>query len=139
MSGANRVQIGAETNRRLREAEVIWLTTVRRDGQPQSVPVGFLWDGESILIYSRPNQQKERNIRDNPRVSLNLDAGEDLRHIVRVEGYAEIDEQAPPATEVPAFVEKYRESYRRTGQSAQSFARAFSVAIRVRPTRVWGD
>ena len=40
-----------------------WLTTVRPDGQPVTVPVCFLLrDGETILLYSRPEQEKLRNI-----------------------------------------------------------------------------
>ena len=31
------------------------MTTVRSDGQPQTVPVWFLWDDEGFLIYSQPN------------------------------------------------------------------------------------
>ncbi|MEJ7631695.1 MAG: hypothetical protein WKF28_04260 [Rubrobacteraceae bacterium] len=38
--------------RRLREEKVAWLMTVRRDGQRQSVSVWFLWDGETMLVYS---------------------------------------------------------------------------------------
>ncbi len=33
---------GARAERRLREEEIAWLTTVRSDAQPQSVPVWFL-------------------------------------------------------------------------------------------------
>ncbi len=36
---------------RLREEVIVWLTTVRSDGQPQSVPVWFLWDGEYVEKY----------------------------------------------------------------------------------------
>lgn len=43
-------EIGARAERRLREEEIAWLTTVRADGQPQSVPVWFLWDGDTFLI-----------------------------------------------------------------------------------------
>ncbi len=46
---------------------MIWLTTVRSDGQPQSVPVWFLWDGETFVVYSRPGQQKLKNIGSNAR------------------------------------------------------------------------
>ncbi|MEJ7654272.1 MAG: pyridoxamine 5'-phosphate oxidase family protein [Chloroflexia bacterium] len=59
---------------RLQEEEIIWLTTVRADGRPQSVPVWALWDGETFLIYSKPDQPKTRNIAANPRVSLNLNS-----------------------------------------------------------------
>ncbi|MCA1724947.1 MAG: TIGR03667 family PPOX class F420-dependent oxidoreductase [Thermomicrobia bacterium] len=64
---------GKRVERRLREETIIWLTTVRRDGTPQPTPVWFLWDGENVLIYSRPNQQKQRNIEHSPKVSLHFD------------------------------------------------------------------
>ena len=51
----------SHADRRLREERIAWLTTVRADGsdgQPQSVPVWFLWDGETFLVYSRPDRQK---------------------------------------------------------------------------------
>jgi len=32
-------EAGGRAERRLREEEIAWLTTVRADGQPQSVPV----------------------------------------------------------------------------------------------------
>ncbi len=48
-----------------------WLTTVHPDGQPQSVPLWFLWNGETFLVYSQPGSQKLRNIGRNPRVDLN--------------------------------------------------------------------
>jgi PPOX class probable F420-dependent enzyme len=57
---------GGREDRRLREEKIAWLTTVRSDGQPQSVPVWFLWDGESFLIYSQPDRQKLKNIGRKP-------------------------------------------------------------------------
>jgi PPOX class probable F420-dependent enzyme len=67
-------EAGKRAERRLREEEIAWLTTVRADGQPQSVPVWFLWDRNTFLIYSQPNRQKLRNIGRNPRVNLNLNS-----------------------------------------------------------------
>lgn len=55
--------------------------------------------------------------------------------IVRVEGRAIIAEEPPPATEIPEYVEKYRVAIARIGLDPSGFARAYSVAIRVTPTR----
>ena len=132
-------EAGGRAERRLREEEVAWMTTVRADGQPQSVPVWFLWDGEGFLIYSQENRQKLRNIGRNPRVGLNLNSNATGGDVVRLEGTAEIVEDAPPADEVEAYVEKYRDSIARIGFDVDGFARAYSVAVRVTPTRwqVW--
>jgi PPOX class probable F420-dependent enzyme len=51
-------EAGVRAESRLREEMIIWLTTVRSGGQPQSVPVWFLWEGETFLIYSQPGRQK---------------------------------------------------------------------------------
>jgi len=126
---------GRTAERRLREEEIVWLTTVRRDGQPQAVPVWFLWDGATVLIYSQPRTQKLRNVRGNPRVALNLNSDPFGNAIVRVEGTAEIVDDAPPASQVPAMVEKYRAGIRRIGMDPAAFATAYSVAIRVQPDR----
>jgi hypothetical protein len=59
--------------------------------------------------------------------------------VVRVEGTAEIDGDAPSADEVEAYVDKYREAIARIGFDVDGFAREYSVAVRVTPTRwqVW--
>lgn len=131
--------VTTETERRLQEEEIAWLTTVRADGQPQSVPVWFLWDVEGFLIYSQPGRQKLRNISKNSRVDLNLNSNAHGGDVVRLEGIADVVEDAPPATEVPEYVEKYRDAIARIGFDPDGFARAYSVAIRVMPARwqVW--
>jgi PPOX class probable F420-dependent enzyme len=112
---------------------------VRPDGQPQSVPVWFFWDGEGFLIYSQPGRQKLHNIARNPRICLNLNSNAQGGDVVRAEGTAEIVEDASPATEVPEYVEKYQGSIARIGFDPDGVARAYSVAIRVTPTswQVW--
>ena len=129
---------GKLAEERLRHDEIVWLTTVSPKGQPQSVPVWFYWDGETVLIYSQPNQAKIRNIQQNPRVALNFNSDPQGGHVVRMEGRAEIDESVGLATDVPAMIEKYREGITRIGSKPEDFAQGYSVAIRVTPTKVTG-
>ena len=132
-------EAGGRAEGRLRDEGIIWLTTVRSDGQPQSVPVWFLWNGESFLIYSQPGRQKLRNIDRNPRVALNLNSNAYGGDVVRAEGRAEVIEDAPRADEVPEYVNKYRDAIARIGFDLEGFAQAYSVPLRVTPTRwqVW--
>ena len=132
-------EAGRRAERRLRDEEIAWLTTVRADGQPQSVPVWFLWDDETFLIYSQPSRQKLRNISRNPRVDLNLNSNAQGGDVVRVEGTAAILEEIPPANEMPEYVEKYRAAIARIGFDPDGFAQAYSIAIKITPTRwqVW--
>lgn len=96
-------------------------------------------DVEGFLIYSQPGRQKLRNISKNSRVDLNLNSNAHRGDVVRLEGIADVVEDAPPATEVPEYVEKYRDAIARIGFDPDGFARAYSVAIRVMPARwqVW--
>ena len=132
-------EAGKRAEMRLREEEISWMTTVRSDGQPQTVPVWSLWDDEGFLIYSQPNRQKLKNISQNPHVGLNLNSNDQGGDVVRLEGTARIADDAPPASEVAPYVEKYRESIARIGFDVEGFARAYSVAVRVTPGRwqVW--
>lgn len=132
-------EAGARAEGRLRGEEIAWLTTVRPDGQPQTVPVWFLWDGEVFLVYSRPGARKLRNIEANPRVNLNLNSNSAGGDVVRAECAAEVLADAPAATEVGAYLEKYREAIGRIGFDPEGFARSYSVAIRATPARwqVW--
>ncbi len=116
------------------------MTTVRADRTPQPSPVWFLWDGETFLIYSRPNTQKLRNIRSNPRVAVHLDGDGHGGNIVVITGEARIAPETSPAHQVPAFAEKYEKGgyFARIGTTAAGFARSYSVPIRITPTTLRG-
>ena len=129
----------AQADRRLRSERVAWLTTVRADGQAQSTPVWFLWDGDTFLLYSQPDAQKVRNVASNPKVSLHLSddgAGDD---VVTFEGAAAVEPETARADRVEAYLAKYQAAIAALGYEPGPFARTYSTAIRVRPTRarVW--
>lgn len=130
---------GAHADDRLREEPVIWLTTVKRDGQPQSSPVWFLWDGQTFLHYSQEGRQKVRNIQRNPLVSLHLNDDGHGGDIVTIEGQAEIGTNVPAAHQNPAYLEKYRQGIASLGMNPETFGRTYTVAIRITPlkARVW--
>lgn len=135
-----KTEFGARVERRLHDEAIAWLVTVRADGTPQASPVWYLWDGAEFLIYSQPNTPKLRNIARNPKVGIHLNGDPRGNDIVIFTGEARVDPAAPPAHEVPAMVSKYRDSLRAVG-STEAFARTmygYSVAIRVKPTRLRG-
>ncbi|MDQ3548764.1 MAG: pyridoxamine 5'-phosphate oxidase family protein, partial [Chloroflexota bacterium] len=66
-------QRGQHVEQRLNDDVIAWLTTVRPSGQPDSVPVWFLWQDGKIVVYSRPDQTKMRNLTENPKVTLTID------------------------------------------------------------------
>jgi PPOX class probable F420-dependent enzyme len=122
---------------RLRANLMAWLTTVRPDGQPISVPVWFLMreDG-TILVYSRPEKQKLRNIARNPKVSLGLDVTDIGRNIVRLEGVAKVAGDEPAAHHQPAYLAKYTERMAALFGTPERFAELFSAALVITPTRL---
>ena len=131
---------GARALRRLDQEGIIWLSTVRSDRTPQPSPVWFLWDGETVLIYSQPNTQKLRNIARSARVALHLNSDQWGYDVVIVTGEARIEAGAPPVREVPAFVKKYVDDLH-SAKSMEDFDRimdGYTVAIRVTPTGLRG-
>lgn len=129
-------QRGQHVERRLNDDVIAWLTTVRSSGQPDSVPVWFLWKDGAIVVYSRPNQTKLRNLTENPRVTLTIDNTNNGADVIRVEGLAEHRPDYPACHEIPAYVEKYAARIGYIGYgSPEDFAKAYSAAIVVTPTR----
>ena len=126
----------AHAEQRLRHEKVAWLTTVRRDGQPQSSPVWFLWRAGEVVVYSRPTTQKVRNVRANPRVAVHLRDIDEGSDIVSLEGEAVIDERYPQAAAIPAYVDKYRSMIADLKMDPVGFAKAYSTPIRIRPVRL---
>jgi PPOX class probable F420-dependent enzyme len=129
----------AAAEERLRSDIIIWLTTVRADGQPQSTPVWFLWEDGTFLIYSRPGMPKLENITANPKVSLHLRGTETGGDVVTFDGTAELLRDGPPADQVPEYVSKYREEMEGYSWTPAKFAELYSEPIRVTPTeaRIW--
>jgi len=122
---------------RLHSNLIAWLTTVRPDGQPVTVPVWFLLrDDETILLYSRPEKGKLRNIAANPKVSLVLDVTDIGRNIVRLEGTARLAHGQPPAHQQPAYLAKYTERIGALFGTPEEFATLFSAAIIVTPAKL---
>jgi PPOX class probable F420-dependent enzyme len=128
---------------RLQQAEYAFLTTVRPDGRPHTVPVCFLWEDGTILIYSQPVGVKVSNLRQSPRVSLALDqTGDEDFFPVVVEGTAELLSESDADLSYPPYAQKYSPLFQRMFGSdfpPESYARQFSQAIRITPTRIRHD
>jgi PPOX class probable F420-dependent enzyme len=119
---------------RLKKELVIWFVTAGRDARPQAVPVWFLWEEDSFLIYSQPGV-KARQVQENANVELHLNSDEAGDNLVRVSGTAKITRTQPPADKVPAYVRKYGDQIKGFGWTPQVFAEKYPYAIRVRNLR----
>jgi len=130
---------GRAVEQHLKSETVIWLTTVSSHLMPQPRPVWFLWENDSILIFSKSRAHKVKHIRQNPNVSLHFNTDETGdRHVIVMTGEAIIDTNCPPADRVPAYLEKYRSGILSLAMTPEGFATEYSIAIRIDPAEVRG-
>src|SRR5437763_12632615 len=109
----------AHADERLRKEVIIWLSSVRPDGRPHLVPVWFLWDGKTILIFSKPRNQKLRNIGQNPNVMLALEAADQGNDIAIIDGLAELVDDPELSVTIPEYAQKYAALLARMGWTAE--------------------
>jgi len=130
---------GKRAARRLMEEEIIWLTTTDRHGSPQPRPVWFLWDGETILIFSQPQAYKVSHIKYHARVALNLDSDDFGEDIVVIMGDATISTSPVTEDEMMHYLEKYSRGLERINFTAEEFKSSYNVAIRITPIALRGN
>jgi PPOX class probable F420-dependent enzyme len=128
---------GDRVRRRLRDEQVVWLTTVDGRGAPQPNPVWFVWDGETFLTYNRADARRLVHVRARPDVSLNLNSrgGGD---IVVILGRADVTQGEPAPHEQPLYLGKYRDDMIHVSGSPEAFSEQYPVPMRIRPRRVRG-
>jgi PPOX class probable F420-dependent enzyme len=130
---------GERVRRRLREEQVIWITTVGNDGTPQPNPVGFLLqDDNSILIYNMVNANRISHVIDRPRVALHFDGDGTGGDIVIFSGIARRADDVPLPHENPGWVAKYLDGMARQFGSLEKFSEKFPVPLRIEITRTRG-
>ncbi|MEJ3656985.1 TIGR03667 family PPOX class F420-dependent oxidoreductase [Actinomycetes bacterium KLBMP 9759] len=130
-------EFGARVAKRLGDDVVAWLTVVDASGTPQPGPIWFLWDGETALVYSRADAKRLVHMRNNPRVSLNLDSTDGDDVVVLTGEIAESPDD-PAVPDNAAYLAKYGERITKGWGTAERFASIYSVPLRLRPTRVRG-
>ena len=130
--------IGRRIKRRLREEQIIWLTTIDVHHTPQPRPVWFHWDGATLLIFSQTRAAKVRHIQRHPRVALNFNTdakGDDVGVLI---GEAMIVAKPIAPNRMKAYLRKYRPGIKDIGMTVASFQAEYSVAILVTPATLRG-
>ncbi len=120
---------------RLSSERIAWLTTVTPEGQPQTLPVWFVWDGATVVVYSDRRAARNANLAANPRVSLHLADDGTGGDIVFLEGEATVDPAIPAVPGNAAYLAKYGNWIERDLVSPELFAERYSVPVSIRPTR----
>src|SRR5215212_9367861 len=104
---------GAYALKTLDDAFAARLTTVTPEGQPQSMPVWFVWDGSEIVVYGDHRAKRNRNLEANPRVSLEIANDASGEAFVTVQGTARIDPDYAPVAENQRYLAKYGDTINR--------------------------
>lgn len=133
-------EFGQHVSDRLTRETLIWLTTIgRRSGSPVPSVVWFLWTGSEVLVLSRPDKPKLRNIEANSRIALNLQAGDDGGDVAVLAGEASYDRDGIAGDEWSAYVDKYASGIDRIGfASPEAFRAEYSELIRIKPVSLRG-
>jgi hypothetical protein len=67
------------------------LAYVGVDGDPRVIPIGFLWDGAQILLFTLPKSAKVAALAQNPRVAITIDTESFPPHVLLIRGAASIE------------------------------------------------
>jgi PPOX class probable F420-dependent enzyme len=130
-------RFGRHVNRRLRQEQIVWLTTVDSKETPQPRPVWFHWDGKTILIFSEEDKAKLRHIARNPRVALNFNTADDGGDVAVILGEAKILDQLP-GDRAEIYLGKYRKGIKSLDMTVSQFVETYSVPILVTPQALRG-
>jgi PPOX class probable F420-dependent enzyme len=114
----------------LAERHLATLTTLRRDGTPHVVPVGFTWDEEAGLVRVITNgpSQKAENVRAGS--SRAVVAQVDGRRWLSLEGVPRVSDDPVRVAEA---VRRYAERYRQPSQNPRR------VVLEIAVDRVLGS
>jgi hypothetical protein len=74
------------------------LAYVAEDGTPRSIPIGFYWTGEQLVMATDPSTPKVSALMKNPAVAMTIDTNTFPPHVLLVRGTVtiEIVEGIPP-------------------------------------------
>lgn len=125
-----------EVKARLADTKVAWLTTVNAKGQPQPSVIWFVTTDDDIVVYSKDDTPRLRNIRADPRVAVNLNSDDEGAELLIIEGEVEIIGNDVPPSADPAYVAKYERHLPRWDFTWQSYDAGYPVRLHIRPTRL---
>ncbi|MEV7546196.1 pyridoxamine 5'-phosphate oxidase family protein [Streptomyces sp. NPDC089915] len=83
--GRRIMMTGEEVDAFLRERRTCRVATVSPDGRPHVGALWFAWDGTSLWLYSITRSRRWADLREDPRISVVVDAGEEYGELRGVE------------------------------------------------------
>lgn len=91
------------------------LATTGPEGDPQSSPMWFLWDGEYIKFTHTTTRKKYQNIRRDPRVAVSITDVDDPYTYAEFRGIVERIEEDPTGAFYDTLAKHYEAPWRYPG------------------------
>lgn len=91
------------------------LATIGPNGEAQSSPMWFLWDGEYVKFTHTTNRKKYQNIKRDPRVSISITDVDEPYTYAEFRGVVERIEDDPDGSFFNTLAERYGSAIRYTG------------------------
>ncbi len=130
---------GTTARERLDRHKLAWLTTVAQDGTPQPNPVWFIVDGDVILIFSKPNQAKLKNIARHPQIAFNLEATESEEEITILTGTATVSDKNVLGSDLlDRYAAKYEKGMAGIQMTREQYEAAYTQVITFTPSKLRG-
>lgn len=86
---------------------LIHVATLGPDGEPQSNPVWFDWDGKYVKFSQTKTRQKYRNVSRDPRIALSMVDPENPYRYLEIRGRVERVGEDPNLDFINAMAKKY--------------------------------
>ena len=130
-------EFGQRAKKHLEEEYFIWFTTIGSDLTSQPRPVWFIWEDNSILNFNQPDAYKATHLKQHHKVALhfNIDAKAN-EDVIIFFGKAKINPGVQPAHKVYAYFEKYKTGMEELDMTPEAFSKEYSLAMRVKPTKL---
>jgi PPOX class probable F420-dependent enzyme len=131
------MELSPEVREVIESDRLAHFVTINADGSPHVTIVWVGLDGDDIVIGKLFEDQKTRNIRRDPRVSLSIEAEGDqhgMQHYLVVEGIGSVDEGG-----APELLQRLAQTYIGPGARFPPMPDPpAGLVIRVTPARVRG-
>ncbi|GCE30201.1 putative pyridoxamine 5'-phosphate oxidase [Dictyobacter alpinus] len=83
------------------------VATIGPQGEPQSSPVWFEWDGQHILFSLTKKRQKHHNLKRDPRIALSITDPKQLERYLEIRGSVERIDEDPKLDFINSMSKKY--------------------------------
>lgn len=124
-------QLNEDAKALLRRPIYAWATTMAPDGTPHNTVVWMDIDDQGAFFNTAVGRAKERHLRNDPRVSLNVMDPDNPYHYVTISGTASLETAGAEET-----IDKLAKKYLNEDKYPMRRAGEVRVNVRVKPEKV---